>query len=358
VRILQVITDTDRRGAQVFATDLGEAMRRKGHEVHTVALAHGQQSPSLDVEVLGATRMGVRTLRSLRGRMAEVDVTIAHGSTTGPACAVAGLWSHRFIYRQISDSRFWASTWPRRLRVAAFVRAADRVVALSDEARETLVAHVWAPRDRIDVVPNGVPLGQFHPPTESERAASRAELGFAAGAFLVGYVGALVPEKGVEDVVQAVVANENLSLVVAGDGPNRSLLEASVSAEAKARVRFVGPVDDPMRVYAGVDAAVLASRGGDSMPASLIEAGFCMLPSISTPVGSIEEIVVSDVTGIIVSPSSVADLDAALEHLRTNPALRSRLGENAARRCRNRFEIGVVADLWLEVLASTVSRQR
>jgi glycosyltransferase involved in cell wall biosynthesis len=111
-----------------------------------------------------------------------------------------------------------------------------------------------------------------------------------------------------------------------------------------------------MRVYAAVDAVVLASRGGDSMPASLIEAGFCALPSIATPIGSIEEIVVNDVTGLIVPPSSVPDLSAAFEHLRTNPALRSQLGESAARRCRDQFEIGVVADQWLEVLESARRR--
>ena len=46
MRILQVITDTDRRGAQVFALDLQGALRRKGHEVETLALAPGADTRS------------------------------------------------------------------------------------------------------------------------------------------------------------------------------------------------------------------------------------------------------------------------------------------------------------------------
>ena len=161
-----------------------------------------------------------------------------------------------------------------------------------------------------------------------------------------------MPEKGVEDVVRAVGQNGNVFLVIAGDGPDRSRLEEIVEAGPTDRVRFVGTVAEPMSVYCGVDVVVLASRGGDSMPASLIEAGFCALPAISTPVGSIEEIVVNDGTGVIVPASSVAHLAAAFEDLRLNPALRSRLGRDAARRCADHFEIGVVADRWLEVLAA------
>ena len=122
MRILQVITDTDRRGAQVFATDLATAMQVRGHEVTTVALAPGKQGSPLDVPHLGTRQRGLSTLRLLRRRMDDADVTIAHGSSTLVACAVAGFPRRPFVYRQISDSRFWANTLARRIRTAVALR--------------------------------------------------------------------------------------------------------------------------------------------------------------------------------------------------------------------------------------------
>ena len=171
MRILQVITDTDRRGAQVFATDLGTALSKMGHEIETVALAPGATSPPLEVEVLGPTQRTATSLRTLRRKMKAVDVTIAHGSSTGLACALAGLGHGRpFVYRQISDTRFWANSLSRRLRVATYLRQARRIVALSDGAKADLVAHLRLPAKSITVVPNGVPVREYRCPSDDERA--------------------------------------------------------------------------------------------------------------------------------------------------------------------------------------------
>ena len=202
------------------------------------------------------------------------------------------------------------------------------------------------------MVPNGVPIGHFHPPTEAERTAARAALGLGSDDFVVGYVGALVPEKGVEDLIAAVDDNELISLVIAGDGPDRSRLEALVRPRMEGRVRFVGPVADQMSIYAALDVVALPSRGGDSMPAGLIEAGFCALPSVATPIGSIDEIVLDGVTGRIVPCASSGFLRSALEEYLTDPEKRSRHGVEAGVRCRSRFEIRVVGGSWVELLRS------
>ena len=117
MRILQAISDTDRRGAQMFAVYLGDALAERGHAVRTVALARGTMPATLDVPVLDGDAIGRRALRALRRQMAERDVTIAHGSSTLPACAIAGLGPGRpFVYRQISDPEVWSGTPLRRVR--------------------------------------------------------------------------------------------------------------------------------------------------------------------------------------------------------------------------------------------------
>jgi glycosyltransferase involved in cell wall biosynthesis len=357
LRVLQVITDTDRRGAQVFAMDLGRAMTAHGHNVRTVALAAGETVPSLDVCVLGPSRRSLRTLRALRRRMKDVDITIAHGSATGLACALAGFGpGRRFVYRQISDTRFWANSIVRRLRVAAYLRCATVIVALSEGAKTDLTEHLRHPGKRIVVVPNGVPLADFRVPTPDERAAARAALGLAPDAFVATYVGALVPEKGV-DVAIAALAESEFVLLIAGTGPDRSRLELLPGA-SRPTVRFVGGLDRPFDAYAASDVVLLPSKGGDSMPATLIEAGFCGIPAVSTPIGSITDIVLQDRTGVVVAPGDVAGLRSAVDRLASNSSERHMMGAAARQHCLSMFEIDVVADGWVRVLSCARSPSR
>jgi glycosyltransferase involved in cell wall biosynthesis len=350
-RVLQVITDTDRRGAQVFATDLGAAL---GDElsVRTVALAPGREG-GLDVDVFGASRLAPSTLRALRSAAGAADVVVAHGSSTLFACAAALLGSGRpFVYRQISDPVFWTPTASRRLRVRVALSRARRVVALWSGSARVLRERFGVSDDRITVVPNGVPT---RPAVSADaRAAARAHLDVPSDQAVVAYVGALVPEKGVADVVRA-IARVPARLLVAGTGPERASLEALARDCAPERVAFLGAVDDPALVYEAADVVVLASRGGDSMPAVLIEAGLTGIACVATPFDAIPEVIVDGETGVLVAPGDGDALANALRDLLADPDRRRVLGAAARARCEARFTIPVVAQQWAAVLRGVVA---
>ena len=164
MRILQAISDTDRRGAQMFAVYLGDALAERGHVVSTVALAPGTMPATLDLPVLASNPIDRRALRALRRQMTESDVTIAHGSSTLPACSIAGLGPGRpFVYRQISDPEVWSATPLRRLRSRLALSRASHVVALSDHNRAQLERHLGVEPRRCTVIPNAVPATLFAP---------------------------------------------------------------------------------------------------------------------------------------------------------------------------------------------------
>lgn len=358
LRVLQVITDTDRRGAQVFALDLAGGLDALGAQVTTVALAPGTRPDPLAVETLGDRQRSPATLRALHRRMRDVDVTVAHGSSTLLACGLAAPGTGRpFVYRQISDSRFWAPDAARRARVRAYLRRADTVVALSEEARRTLHTYLRVPLHRIAVVPNAVPGSGFAPATPAEQAAARVAFGLPADAVVALYVGALVPEKGVADAIEAVAAAPALHLAIAGDGPERALLERTAARCAPGRVHFLGDLAAPAAAYRAADVAVLTSRGGDSMPAVLIEAGLSGLPSVTCPVGAIPEVVIDGLTGLVVPSGDLAAIGHAFVALAHDPELRTSMGRAAEEHCRGRYTIDAVAPHWLAVLVA-VSRSR
>jgi glycosyltransferase involved in cell wall biosynthesis len=368
MKILQVITDTDRRGAQVFATDLGGALRARGHHVDTVALAPGTTVPALDVPTLGPTRLSATSLRALRARARDADVIAAHGSSTLPACALATVGLRTpFVYRQISESLFWAPNALRRWRVRAFLSRAKRVVSLSATQADVLVEHFGVARRRIDIVPNGVPQASFGPASPGDRGFARERFEIPRDAFVVLSISALVPEKGVDRVIDAVagmaVADETASgapwLLVAGEGPARRELEAHAATALGARTRFVGSVADPLPAYAAADVVVLASKGGDSMPATLVEAGFCAVPAIATPVGAITDVVLDGVTGVIVPRDArVPAFTAALQDLAGDADRRTAMGAAARAHCLEHFEIGVVARQWEAALEAAATARR
>lgn len=348
--VLQVVTDTDRRGAQIFAIDLGEAMRDAGRRVETVALAPGVRG-GLELPVLGPSRTGPRALRALRRRLRTASVVVAHGSSTLPACAIATMGTAvPFVYRQISDSLFWAPTTLRRLRVRAGLARAARVVALWEGSADTLVQHFGVDRSKLRVVPNGVPTAGFGVASASERAAARRAFDLPPDDTVVTYVGALAREKGVDLAVDAVARVPGLRLLVVGDGPERAPLEQRAASAAPGRVRFTGSLADPRSAYAATDVLVLATRGGDSMPAVLIEAGLMGIPAVTTPVGGIPDIVVDGETGVLVPVDDLEALTAACRDLVTDRNRAEVLGRAARRRCDRRFSIASVAEQWSTVL--------
>lgn len=348
LRILQVITDNDRRGAQVFAAHLHGALAARGHAVETVAMVEGS-SGGLGFPVLGDRWPSGRILHRLRRRMGPVEVTVAHGSDTGLACALAGVGRRRYVYRQISDSAFWTPTRLKRARSRFGMNRARAVVSLSEFNRFQLIDRIGVTPGKIVVVPNAVPGADFHPGTPATRTAARAGLGLPEGPVVLS-VGALTPEKGTDLAVTALARIPDAHLVVAGAGSEAAHLEALAAAHAPGRVHFVGTRADAAGLYHAADVLVLASRGGDSMPAVLLEAGLCGLPVVSTRIGAIPEVVVDGVTGIVVAPDDEAALADALTRLLADPEERARMGDAARARCLERYEMAPVAAQWEAVL--------
>ena len=355
LRVLQVITDNDRRGAQLFAAHLGDALAARGHRVTTVALVEGTVG-GLGFPRLGRRWPSVRVLRSLRRRMADADVTIAHGSDTGLACALVTTRARPYVYRQISDSAFWTPTRAKRARARFGMNRGRAVVALSEFNRAQLVDVIGVHAGKTVVVPNAVPGADFTPATPGERRAARTALGMSADDAVVLSVGALTPEKGTDVAIAAVGALPGVHLVVAGAGPEADRLAALGEADAPGRVHLVGSRADLAALYHAADVLVLASRGGDSMPAVLLEAALCGVPAVSTRIGAIPEVIVDGVTGVVVAPDDVDALTTGLRRLLDDPATGRAMGAAARARALDRYEIRPVAAAWEAVLRRVAGR--
>jgi glycosyltransferase involved in cell wall biosynthesis len=343
----------------VFATQLGDALVERRWAVETVALWPGAGSATLDLEVLGRRRRDPAALRSLRARSLGAGVVVGHGSSTLPFGALATASPGRrregrapFVYRSIGDPSFWGSSRARRARVGAALRRATAVVALWPGAADVIATRYGVPRDRIHVIPTGVPAGGFEPTAPDGRVEARWR--FAAGRVpgldpdrpTVVLLGALSAEKNPIAAIEAMASLADVQLLVAGAGPLAAECAERARQMAPGRVHLLGPVADPAEVLAVADLLVLPSLT-EGIPAAAIEAGLAGLPVVASRVGGIPEVVVDGKSGVLLDEPTPFRLARAIER-----ALRDGVELGAAGRARvlERFTIDAVADAWSDLL--------
>jgi glycosyltransferase involved in cell wall biosynthesis len=164
---------------------------------------------------------------------------------------------------------------------------------------------------KLEVVPNGIELPALS-------ATHR-------GRFLA--VGRLIPDKGMDVVIDAVAGAQGL-LTVAGEGPERSGLEARARRHGL-DVRFEGAVERARldTLYRECHAVVLASRRGEGLPNVLLEAFAHGKPVVATPVTGVRDLVRDGVNGLLVPPGDPLALRDALARLLHERGLAERLGQ-------------------------------
>lgn len=193
------------------------------------------------------------------------------------------------------------------------VNAAQRLLVVSEDLGRVAAESYGAEPARIRTIPNGCDASLFHP---ADRAASRTRLGIAADAEVVTYVGRLVAEKGLRELLDAcrtlAVARPRLRLVLVGEGPMREEIAARLAADPSLQVMLAGaqPPAEVARWMAASDVVTLPSYS-EGHPNVLVEALACGRPVVATPVGGIPEVVDAE-SGILVPARDAAALAAGL----------------------------------------------
>jgi len=148
----------------------------------------------------------------------------------------------------------------------------------------------------------------------------------------LGTVGRLDRQKGYDILLHALTHVPDAVLILVGDGPERGPLEHLASELGIAdRVLFEGWRDDARRYLTIFDVFVLPSRF-EGFPLVIIEAMLARLPVVATHVGSVEEAVVNDQTGVLIQPDDPDALAIALRRLVSDPERSRELGERGRRR--------------------------
>lgn len=175
------------------------------------------------------------------------------------------------------------------------------------------------------VVPNAVDAALFRPLSPAERNAQRESLGWKPEEFVCGYVGRLVEEKGLSDLVAAMAkCDSRIRAVSVGSGPFEAALRAQIGAlklEARVELLPARGREELATLMGALDVLVLPSRTTASWKEQfgrvLIEAQACGVPVIGSSSGAIPDVVGE--AGLIFPEGDAATLAARLDFLASNP---------------------------------------
>lgn len=304
------------RGGEQQASYLMRGLRQRGHRV----ILCGRPGSAFLAETHGCDGLE-RATAGLRGefdlpsawrvaqliRSHQADVIHAHTSHTHTIAVLARRLAGRgvvIVSRRVDfvPTSHLLNRWK--------YRAPDRIVAISGRIAEVMRAF-GVGDERLRVVHSGVDARRF-----DVAPLTRASLGVAEDAPLLGNVAALVDHKDQRTLIAAMPTVlqrlPQLRLVIAGEGPLRSALEAQIAAlQVGHAVTLLGQRSDVPRLLRTLDAFVLSSKE-EGLGTSVLDAMACGLPVIACAGGGIPEMVRDGDTGYLVPPQQPAALADAI----------------------------------------------
>lgn len=200
---------------------------------------------------------------------------------------------------------------------------------------------------RVVTIGNGVDIQRFSPACAKNRWETRSALGIPNDNFVVGFVGRLIEEKGVRELLVAITSlatrYPKLCLLLVGDrldsDRGRTVRQSFDEAGLILGERLVatGLRDDIPDLLAAMDVFCLPSWR-EGMPRTIIEAMSMGVPVIATDIRGSREEVIDGETGLLIAVKSPSQLALAIEKFLQNPSMIRDFGMAGRARALNLFD--------------------
>ena len=245
------------------------------------------------------------------------------------------------------------------------LNAADHVVVVTDSFRDRVIAKGVRP-DRVDVIPNGVDVTQYH---ASDEKAPLSSLERRPGEFVIGYLGTVGQGQALEYVVRAAAILQKrgsaVRFVIAGDGPALPVVKSEIANLGVNNVVIHPPIprDQTRAFYNACDACLVPLAPvpifSETIPSKMFEVMACERPLIASVSGEGARIIEASKGGIRVEPGEAGDLaDAISRVVAMSDDERIAMGKRAREYVSKHYDRLALADRYLEILRMVADRKR
>lgn len=338
-------------GQEIRTLTEAAGMIHRGHQVSLLCPPNAQifaaaQTRNIPVQ---AANMGRKNLYGLwavykRLRQQPVDVVITHSSTdswlTAVACQILSSPPPVIRLRHISAPvhNNFPSQW-------LYSKGCAHIITTGECIRTQLINNNGIAADHITSIPTGIDLDRFIPGNKKE---VRQKLGLPESDHIIGIIATLRSWKGHLNLIEAFTQLQNpngIHLLIVGDGPMRSTLEAMVEQyHLQEKVIFTGNQENTVPWFQAIDTFVLPSYANEGVPQALRQAMACELPVIGGNCGGIPETITDGKTGLLFTPKDIPALVSAIQKLMNDAKLAARMGSAARNAAQQQFTIKTMLD--------------
>jgi glycosyltransferase involved in cell wall biosynthesis len=342
MKILQLVTRRQYRGAEVFAANLSAELLKLGHSIYFVGLYKNHENV---LSVRGAVNkdlvevkngpLSVGLIKQIVKLIGEVrpDVIQCNGSDTLKYMVAASFFLPKtpILYRNISMISEWVSSGPKKLVYKRLFKRISHVSSVGEEAIADFIKTFDYPKARTSVIRRGIPLKDI----ERQEAAGnlKNELDLDGEAVIAMHVGNFSPEKNHAFLIEVFASlktdHPHIKLVCVGSGMLLEETQRLVAEKAlNNNVFFLGFRKNISELLAGADFFVLSSTV-EGVPGVILEAATQKIPAIATNVGGVREVLEDHKTGFIVDGFDQSEFKNRILQLAKDNVLRSEMGSNA-----------------------------
>jgi glycosyltransferase involved in cell wall biosynthesis len=228
-------------------------------------------------------------------------------------------------------------------------RFATKVYPNSKGLYDFIISEKFTSQKKLSIIgqgsSNGIDTADFDPTLFSEESKTlfRKKLGIPQNQFVFIFVGRLVKDKGINELIAAFLnlanSNPNISLLLVGPFESNldPLLPETLSQiENHQRIYSVGYQND-VRSYFSISDALVFPSYREGFPNVVMQAGAMGLPAIVTNINGCNEIIENEINGLIISPKNVKELETAMNLISTDTHLYKNLKAFARQKIVSRF---------------------
>jgi glycosyltransferase involved in cell wall biosynthesis len=331
------------RGGEKWMVEMASGLAGRGHHVYLgvrPASVIADRARARDLGVLPiAYGPDVDPLNALRLRRFVkahgIELICTNFDKELRLAAQAGLFTRRPVIVARKGLPYIFDRWYYRLTYRFWV---DHIISPSRSIASKLRELTWLDRVAISVIPNGV--GIDLPESAPSAPPVREEYGVGAETPLLGFVGDLCRQKGVDTLLRSLtgVGGEYHLLVIGDGGERRALERLTVDLHLGARVTFCGHRRDVASLYRQLDVVVCPSLF-EGMPNVVLEAMGAGRAVVASAVDGVLEVIGGRDVGLLVPPGDERALSEAIAELLRDPSRRREMGEAARRWVSENFPL-------------------
>lgn len=375
-KVLFVITKAGIGGAQKYVLDCVKAARNDGYDVAVASEGSGYfyetlsalgvpfheiKSVKRDISVISDIKLIFELLSLFRKE--KPDVIHLNSSKIGTVGAIAGKCAR--VKKIVFTAHGWVFNEPRgALERWAFIAISkfaglfqNVIICVSDFDKQAALRYHIARPEKLITIHNGIDAHKIPFLTRKE---AREKLHIEEDVFVIGTIANFYKTKSLDTLVFAAISSANLEkirFVIIGDGPEKEVIERLIE-KYQLTQNFIlpGVIKDANTYLKAFDIFVLPSKK-EGLPYALLEAMAAHLPCITSDVGGIPEIIVSDQSGIAIKDITPGKIWSAIAGLKKEKKKARALGTQAYATVEKQFSLDVMCKKTLALYHTDITHE-